>query len=108
MSDQLWGGAGNDLLYGGHSNDTYHYQQGDGYDTLTDTSGTTDTLVFADAALSDAAFYRNGLDLEVHLGTGQGVLVKNQFSSSGAVDFMVFGGQSYDAAHIATLVGVPT
>lgn len=108
LSDQLWGGLGNDLLHGGHGNDTYHYQQGDGYDTLTDASGTADTLVFADAALSDAAFYRNGLDLEVLLGTGQGVLVKNQFASAGAVDFMVFGEHSYDAAQIVTLVGVPT
>ncbi|WP_219727558.1 hypothetical protein, partial [Alicycliphilus denitrificans] len=65
-------------------------------------------LVFPDAALSNASFYSKGADLEVHFGTGQGVLVKNQLSSSPVVEFMMFGDQVYSAAHIATLVGVPS
>lgn len=51
---------------------------------------------------------RKGYDLEVLTGEGQGVLVKNQLYSTPVVEFMVFGGQAYDAAQIVTLVGVPS
>lgn len=108
LSDQLWGGLGNDHLYGGQGSDFYYHRLGDGYDTVVDSGGMADTLVFPDAALSNASFYSKGADLEVHFGTGQGVLVKNQLSSSPVVEFMMFGDQVYSAAHIATLVGVPS
>ena len=108
LSDQLWGGLGNDPLYGGQGSDFYYHRLGDGYDTVVDSGGMADTLVFPDAALSNASFYSKGADLEVHFGTGQGVLVKNQLSSSPVVEFMMFGDQMYSAAHIATLVGVPS
>lgn len=104
-ADTLYGGAGNDALNGGAGNDTYHYFAGDGYDTLTDSSGTADTLVFPDVDVSAATFYKVGNDLEVFLGTGQGVLVKNQFATGGAVEFMLFGGQSYSASQIGALAG---
>lgn len=108
LSDQLWGGLGNDLLYGGLGDDTYHHRGGDGYDTLVDSGGAADTLVFEDASIAGVTFTRKGNDLEVLTGEGQGVLVKNQLYSTPMVEFMVFGGQAYDAAQIATLVGVPS
>ena len=108
LSDQLWGGLGNDLLYGGLGSDSYHHRSGDGYDTLVDSGGAADTLVFEDASIAGVTFTRKGNDLEVLTGEGQGVLVKNQLYSTPVVEFMVFGGQTYDAAHIATLVGVPS
>ena len=105
LADMLYGGTGTDTLSGGAGNDTYHYFPGDGYDTLTDSSGTADTLVFPDLDISAATFYKVGNDLEVFLGTGQGMLVKNQFATGGAVEFMLFGGQSYSASQIGALAG---
>ena len=94
--------------YGGLGNDSYHHRSGDCYDSLVDSGGSADTLVFEDASIAGATFTRKGNDLEVLTGEGQGVLVKNQLYSTPVVEFMVFGGQAYDAAYIATLVGVPT
>ncbi len=34
--DDLSGGLGNDYLSGGNGGDTYHYNQGDGSDTIED------------------------------------------------------------------------
>uniref|UniRef100_UPI0011AF7701 calcium-binding protein n=1 Tax=Alicycliphilus denitrificans TaxID=179636 RepID=UPI0011AF7701 len=46
LSDQLWGGLGNDHLYGGQGSDFYYHRLGDGYDTVVDSGGMADTLVF--------------------------------------------------------------
>lgn len=105
LADTLYGGAGNDALNGGGGNDLYRYLAGDGYDTLTDSGGTSDTLEFVDMSITDATLYKVGNDLEVFLAPGQGVLVKNQFATGGAVEFMLFGGQSYSAGQIAALAG---
>lgn len=103
--DVLYGGAGSDTLNGSGGNDLSRYYYGDGYDTLTDSGGTSDTFEFADVGISAATFYKVGNDLEVFLAPGQGVLVKNQFATGGAVEFMLFGGQSYSASQIAALAG---
>lgn len=103
--DILYGGTGADTLNGSGGNDLTRYFVGDGYDTLTDSGGTSDILEFVDADIAAAAFYKVGNDLEVLLAPGQGVLVKNQFVTGGAVEFMLFGGQSYSASQIASLAG---
>ncbi|MEH6593054.1 MAG: calcium-binding protein, partial [Halioglobus sp.] len=38
-SDQLRGGTGNDALAGGYGNDVYQFTTGDGFDTISDASG---------------------------------------------------------------------
>lgn len=104
--DLLRGDVGNDALNGGGGNDTYRYFAGDGYDTLVDTSGSADVLDFADLDFSTASFFRVGNDLEVSFGSGQGVLVKNQFSTtSPVVEFLLFAGQQYTAAQVGALAG---
>jgi Ca2+-binding RTX toxin-like protein len=104
MADVLAGNAGNDQLFGGAGDDTYRYFAGDGYDTVTDTSGTADTIDFGTIDLTAASFYQVGNDLEVFFGADQGVLVKNQFTT-GAAELFLFGGQSYSATQIAALAG---
>jgi Ca2+-binding RTX toxin-like protein len=46
--DHLYGGTGNDVLYGGGGEDTYYYNLGDGNDTITDSGGTIDKIVFGE------------------------------------------------------------
>lgn len=103
--DLLFGGEGNDFLNGAGGSDTYKYFAGEGYDTVTDTAGTEDTLDFGAIEQDTAAFYQVGNDLEVLLGPGQGVLVKNQFTTGGSIEFFLFGGQSYSAGQINALAG---
>jgi Ca2+-binding RTX toxin-like protein len=49
-NDHLYGGAGDDQLYGGEGADTYYFNQGDGQDTISDTSS-GNTLVFGPGLL---------------------------------------------------------
>jgi Ca2+-binding RTX toxin-like protein len=104
-ADVLGGGAGNDWLEGGTGSDVYRYFAGEGKDTIYDTSGSADTLDFGAIPLSAAVFYRSGNNLEVSLGTGQGVVVSSQFNPSFAMEFFLFGGQSYSASQINALAG---
>ena len=52
--DNLNGGSGNDTLYGGAGNDTYHFNVGDGADTIIESHGDTgsDTLAFGTGVLA--------------------------------------------------------
>ena len=44
--DVLTGGAGDDSLIGGAGNDTYRFDLGDGQDSIDDSTGTADAVVF--------------------------------------------------------------
>jgi hypothetical protein len=45
-SNNLSGGKGNDTLNGGRDDDNYFFNLGDGHDTIYDTGGANDTLIF--------------------------------------------------------------
>jgi len=45
-NDLLAGGTGADTAYGGAGDDTYYFNVGDGFDTISDDSGSVDKIVF--------------------------------------------------------------
>lgn len=100
-NDLLAGGTGNDYLWGGNGSDTFQYFRGDGYDTVQDPSG-SDRILFEGITLSEAQFFRIGNDLEVFLGTGQGVRVTNHFGAyiggPQPVEFLVFADQQVSSS----------
>ncbi|MGO7169764.1 calcium-binding protein [Rhizobium leguminosarum] len=56
--DHLFGNQDDDLLTGGVGNDTYHYERGDGADTIVETedfAGEADRIVFADVTASEVS-----------------------------------------------------
>ena len=59
-ADTLVGGEGNDELSGGAGTDTYHFNSGDGLDTISDTIevGEPNTVVFGTGISSDAVTFR--------------------------------------------------
>jgi Ca2+-binding RTX toxin-like protein len=103
-ADTLTGGAGNDTLYGDAGNDTFVYAQGDGYDTVYDTDG-TDVIDMSQVAPELVHLWHRGNDLYVQVGNGSdGMLVKNQFSTSTSViETLLIGVNSYSADQIAAM-----
>ncbi|MGH1403928.1 MAG: calcium-binding protein [Alphaproteobacteria bacterium] len=84
--DILNGGLGDDTLSGGVANDSYLYFSGHGNDTITDTGGTTDKIVFGDGiSFSDISFVRVGsskLIIQISPNAGAGsILINNVFNS---------------------------
>jgi Ca2+-binding RTX toxin-like protein len=66
--DHLTGGTGDDELYGGRGNDTYYYDLGDGHDTITDTRGSNDKVVFgAGIELNDLRVALSGNNLVISI-----------------------------------------
>ena len=64
-NDTLVGGKGNDTLNGGVGSDIYHYNLGDGFDTIYDEGG-TDRIVFGEGiAFTDLSFCNEGNNLRV-------------------------------------------
>ncbi|SEA82077.1 Ca2+-binding protein, RTX toxin-related [Desulfuromusa kysingii] len=67
-NDQLGGGAGNDTLIGGTGNDIYVYGEGNGADTINNSGGGVDWLLFTDGVTSDRLTYlQNGDDLIIRV-----------------------------------------
>ncbi len=56
-NDQLGGDAGDDLLDGGAGDDSYVYRPGSGSDTISNTGGGTDWLIFTDDITADRLNY---------------------------------------------------
>ena len=83
-NDTLSGGKGNDALNGGTGNDVFQLARGDGQDTITDASGTSDRLSFAsginplDLMLSQSA---NDLRIAVYGSTDQ-VTINNWYAGA--------------------------
>jgi trimeric autotransporter adhesin len=77
-NDSLDGGTGNDFLQGDAGNDVYHFNQGDGQDTIFDTAG-SDTIQFGAGILSsDVSIKCNGYDLILTMkGTTDYVILHN-------------------------------
>jgi len=98
---ELYGGTGNDLLKGGQGADTFHYDAGDGTDTIASTPGTPlDQVVFgAHVSTDDVTFSRGGTTLIVQVGTDAAnqLRVNNYWADTsadaaltGAIDQFVF------------------
>lgn len=93
QNDDMLGGRGNDDLQGGDGSDTYTYEEGDGSDTITEGAGQPsdfDVLSFGDIAREDVVMHRHGNDVEVVLGDGSVITLKNQFNGAGGVDAIWF------------------
>ncbi len=92
-NDVLVGGAGNDTLVGGGGQDTYHFDAGDGLDTIADARGEGNRIVFG------AGIGEEDLSLSVTAGS----LVVRLGSSAQTV---TIGG--FDAANVEVASGVDT
>ncbi len=70
--DFIRGGAGNDTLYGGKGNDTYFFEIGGGNDTIIETNGDTDTLLFGEGiSIGDITIAKEGNNLILSLSNGR-------------------------------------
>ncbi|MDY0399005.1 MAG: calcium-binding protein [Desulfuromonas thiophila] len=65
--DQLGGDAGNDTLIGGTGNDVYVYTSGSGADTIDNSDGGTDWLIFTDITGERLAYLQDGDDLIIRV-----------------------------------------
>jgi len=83
----LIGGKGNDRLYGGTGNDTYHFTRGDGADVIHDydtTAANTDILVFGPDITADQLWFRrvhSNLEVSV-IGSSDKTTIENWYSGS--------------------------
>ncbi|KKR02934.1 MAG: hypothetical protein UT30_C0044G0005 [Candidatus Uhrbacteria bacterium GW2011_GWF2_39_13] len=90
-NDTIIGSIGDDWVYGLEGDDTYIFTTGDGSDFLSDTSGTSDTIIFQNLSQNDVIFEASGNDfLAKILGTNDKVTVYNQTNSSYQIENYVF------------------
>lgn len=108
-NDQLGGDAGNDLLIGGVGDDKYVYRPGSGVDTIDNTGGGTDWLIFTDDLTADRlSYHRSGDDLLVKVDNSDTIMVrvKNWFEESSLrVSYIQpAGGYGISAAQIESML----
>lgn len=105
MGDILYGGTGTDTLYGGGGDDDYRYFLGDGYDTVNDSAGVADVLRLDGLDMSVVRYWRQGNNLSIDAGNGQGVLVANHFLSGNAnrIETFFLNGVSMSSNDMALL-----
>ena len=80
-NDQFRGEDGNDYLNGGIGDDRYYYSYGDGFDTIENEGGGSDSLIFFDITRDRLSFSKEENDLIINIDNdaNQGVRVKNYF-----------------------------
>ncbi|WP_323601807.1 calcium-binding protein, partial [Rheinheimera pleomorphica] len=81
-NDRLNGGTGNDQLSGGRGNDTYVFSAGSGHDTIDNSGGGEDVLLFEGISFNQVAsgLMKSGNDLVLNIGGGSDkVTLKNWF-----------------------------
>ncbi len=108
-NDQLGGDAGNDILAGGTGDDTYVYRPGSGSDTIINSDGGTDWLIFTDDISSERlSYHRSGDDLQVRIDDSETTMVTVQDWFAGDADKVAYiqpsGGSGISAAQIETMV----
>ena len=111
-ADQLGGDAGDDILVGGSDNDIYVYRAGAGADTIINTGGGTDWLIFDDGITSDRlSFIQSEDDLIVRVDENSAtqVTVSNWFQGGeNQLSYIQPDGESgISAAQINALFTVP-
>jgi hypothetical protein len=105
--DQMTGGAGSDFFAGGAGDDTVHtgdganlvaYNAGDGLDWVYSDAGAANTLSFGGGiAYQDLSLSKDGDDLIVSTGGGEGVVLKDWYAGKDTVaDLQVVLGAGYD------------
>jgi VCBS repeat-containing protein len=83
--DVIIGGLGLDSLRGGAGDDTYLFNLGDEVDTLLDSSGTNDNVVFNQVSHDQLWFWRTGNHLNIGIvNTEDKLTIQNWFSSPDA------------------------
>jgi Ca2+-binding RTX toxin-like protein len=107
-NDTLLGGKGNDVLNGGVGNDVFQLARGDGQDTITDASGTSDQLSFAsgidplDLMLSQSA---NDLRIAVYGSTDQVTIANWYAGAANQVETVLAGnGQQLMSTQVNQLI----
>ena len=81
-NDTIIGGKGDDTLIGGEGDDIYEYYLGDGSDTIDNTGGGNDTLLFAYDISKNSVSYKkdnNDLLMTINNDPSQAVRIKNHF-----------------------------
>ena len=78
------GGKGNDTIYGSLGNDTYVYNLGDGFDTISERGGTDKIVLGEGISLNSLSFEKNGDDLRILVNddVSQGIYINDQFYKS--------------------------
>lgn len=96
-NDTLIGSLGSDNLSGGSGNDNYLFESGDGIDTIVDSAGRQDKVMFGDSiAQGSVAFFMNGDNPEVSYGAGADLItVQNQNISGNSVERFEAGNGQY-------------
>ena len=106
--DYLDGGTGNDMLHAGAGDDRYVFRAGYGEETIDNTGGGTDWLLFTDGLSQDKLiFTQTGDDLVISIkDTTDKVTVKNWFLGTDyQIDYIQpDGGNGIPAAQIAILL----
>ena len=94
-NDTIIGGKGDDTLIGGEGDDIYEYYLGDGSDTIDNTGGGNDTLLFAYDISKNSISYKkdnNDLLMTINNDPSQAVRIKNHFLGGDyAIDRIEFG-----------------
>ena len=94
-NDTIIGGKGDDTLMGGEGDDIYEYYLGDGSDTIDNTGGGNDTLLFAYDISKNSVSYKkdnNDLLMTINNDPSQAVRIKNHFLGGDyAIDRIEFG-----------------
>jgi len=106
--DYLDGGAGDDVLYGAAGDDTYVYAPGYGHETIDNSGGGTDWLLFADTLTIEVlVFERSGDDLLIRTDSPDDtVTVLNWFLSEDnkLTYIQPAGGTGMTAAEVEALI----
>lgn len=102
----LTGNLGANVLTGGAGNDTYVFGKGCNLDTVNDTSGTNDTILFDNTvSQNDVAFFMNGNDLEIGFaGTFDQVTVQGQNSGNTIENFDLNDGHYLTSSDVNNII----
>ncbi len=90
--DSLWGGAGNDELFGDYGNNTFYYGVGEGNDVIRQ-SVATDKVDLYNVQLADISGYGyNGSSLVLNMAGGESLTIEGQ---DGASNFILADRSEY-------------
>jgi len=109
--DRLQGSTGNDSIYGGNDSDTYLYDLNDGYDTISDSGGTADHILFgAGITQEQVLLRRDASHLSIWIDGVLSLTVSDHFASdTTTLEYIEFdNGTLLDQAAILTATKVGT
>jgi len=92
-NNEFTGGAGDDTISGGKGADIYHYNFGDGIDTITESGSDVDKIKFANSiSKEDLSYSLNGNNLEIQIGfsSENKIILTNQYQGSTIIEQLEF------------------